>query len=115
LGRLPDADVKEHLRRCRAFIFPGEEDFGLAPLEAMASGRPVVALAAGGALETVVEGVTGAFFREPTVAALAGVLHTFDAAHYDPVALRRHAETFDRAVFAQRLREFVKQSTGLSV
>lgn len=115
LGRLPDADVKEHLRRCRAFIFPGEEDFGLAPLEAMASGRPVVAYAAGGALETVIEGTTGAFFREATVQSLADVLRSFDATQYDPAALRRHAESFDRTVFEQRLRDFVKLSTGLSV
>lgn len=114
-GRLPDADVKEHLRRCKAFIFPGEEDFGLTPLEAMASGRPVVAFAGGGALETVVDGVTGAFFREPTAESLAAALRTFDAAHYDPAALRRHAEGFDRTVFAEQLRSFVKQSTGLSV
>jgi glycosyltransferase involved in cell wall biosynthesis len=115
LGRLPDADVKEHMRRCKAFIFPGEEDFGLTPLEAMASGRPVVAYAAGGALETVVDGVTGTFFREPTVASLAAALQTFDAAQYDPARMRRHAAGFDRAVFAEQLRSFVKQSTGLSV
>jgi glycosyltransferase involved in cell wall biosynthesis len=115
LGRLPDAAVKEQLRRCRAFIFPGEEDFGLAPLEAMASGRPVIAYAAGGALETGVEGVTGAFFRQPTVESLTDALRAFDAAAYDPAALRRHAAGFDRAVFAARLRQFVKQTTGLSV
>jgi glycosyltransferase involved in cell wall biosynthesis len=115
LGRLPDADVKAHLRRCRAFIFPGEEDFGLAPLEAMASGRPVIAYAGGGALETVVAGVSGAFFYEPTVDALATVVRSFDPARYDPAAIRRHAEGFDRSVFAGRLRAFVKQKTGLSV
>ena len=115
LGRLPDADVKEHLRRCRAFIFPGEEDFGLAPLEAMASGRPVIAYAAGGSLETVADGVSGVFFKEPNVASLAGALRSFDAASYDPTAIRRHAESFDRTVFAERLRAFVKRTTGLSV
>jgi glycosyltransferase involved in cell wall biosynthesis len=100
LGRLPDADVKEQLRRCKAFIFPGEEDFGLAPLEAMSSGRPVIAYAAGGALDTVVDGVTGAFFSEPTASSLVAAIHTFDAGDYDCTAVRRHAETFDRPVFA---------------
>lgn len=115
LGRLPDGDVKDHLSRCRAFIFPGEEDFGLAPLEAMASGRPVIAYAGGGALETVVEGVTGTFFAEPTADALAAVVNTFNPDRYDPVAIRRHAETFDRTVFIERVRAFVKQKTGLCV
>ena len=115
LGRLPDEDVKEQLRRCRAFIFPGEEDFGLAPLEAMSSGRPVIAYAAGGALDTVVEGVTGAFFSEPTASSLMAAIRTFNAGDYDRTAIRRHAETFDRPVFASRLRSFVKQTTGLLV
>lgn len=115
LGRLPDADVKDQLRHCRAFVFPGEEDFGLAPLEAMASGRPVIAYAGGGALETVVSGVTGEFFHEPTVDALAATVETFRPERFDPITIRRHAETFDRSVFVQRLRAFVKQTTGLSV
>ena len=88
---------------------------GLAPLEAMASGRPVIAYAAGGALDTVVDGVTGAFFGEPTVSCLVAAIRAFDAGDYDPVAIRRHAETFDRPVFASRLRSFVKQTTGLLV
>lgn len=115
LGRLPDAEVKEHLRRCKAFIFPGEEDFGLAPLEAMASGRPVIAYAAGGALETVVDGKTGAFFYESTVDALLSVIRSFRAERYEAVAVRRHAEGFDRSVFSARLRAFVKQNCGLDV
>jgi glycosyltransferase involved in cell wall biosynthesis len=115
LGRLPDDEVKEQLRRCKAFIFPGEEDFGLAPLEAMSSGRPVIAYAAGGALDTVVDGASGAFFLKPTVASLVAAVRAFDAGDFDPIAIRRHAETFDRPVFASRLRAFVKQTTGLLV
>ncbi len=115
LGRLPDEAVKEQLARCRAFVFPGEEDFGLAPLEAMASGRPVIAFAGGGALETVVDGVTGTFFGEPTVEALAATVESFDDTRFDPVAIRRHAEGYDQAVFTEKLRSFVKQKTGLSV
>jgi len=115
LGRLPDNEVREQLRRCKAFIFPGEEDFGLAPLEAMSSGRPVIAYAAGGALDTVVDGVTGVFFREASVASLVTAIRAFDAGDFDPIAIRRHAETFDRPVFASRLRSYVKQMTGLFV
>ncbi len=62
LGRQPDSLIKEYYSKCRAFIFPGEEDFGITPLEAQASGRPVIAFGKGGALETVVEGQTGLFF-----------------------------------------------------
>ncbi len=115
LGRLPDADVKQQLSHCRAFIFPGEEDFGLAPLEAMASGRPVIAYAGGGALETVVDNVTGTFFYEPNVQSLSAVIRAFNPARYDPAAIRRHAERFDRSLFAQDLRSLVQQKTGLSV
>ncbi len=102
-GRLPRAEVVEVMARCRALVFPGEEDFGLTPLEAMASGRPVIAYRAGGALETVVEGVTGAFFETQTVDALADVLAGFDASRYRPKDARAHALTFDRPHFKTRL------------
>jgi glycosyltransferase involved in cell wall biosynthesis len=65
-GRLPDQQVADLMGRCRALIFPGVDDFGITPVQAMAAGRPVIAYAAGGALDTVVEGLTGLFFREPT-------------------------------------------------
>jgi len=109
LGRLSDEQAKEYVARCRALIFPGEEDFGITPLEAQAAGRPVIAYAAGGALDTVVEGVTGAFFRQPTVAALAATLRTFDERQYDPAAIRAHALRFDTAVFRERLTAFIAQ------
>ena len=108
LGRLPDAQVADLFANCRAFIFPGEEDFGIAPVEAMASGRPVVALRAGGAKETVVEGVTGLFFDEPTTEALVDALQRLDALPFDPQRNRAHAETFDTAMFENRLRSLVK-------
>ena len=102
LGRLDDDEVRIELAGCRALIFPGNEDFGLTPLEAMASGRPVVAYGAGGALETVVEGETGMFFREQRAEALCEVLASFND-RFDPEAIRAHALRFDKAAFKERL------------
>jgi glycosyltransferase involved in cell wall biosynthesis len=107
LGRLPDHRVEQLLSDCRAFVFPGEEDFGIAPLEAQAAGRPVIAYAAGGALETVVEGVTGLLFQEQTAESLAEVVAAFDAAAFDSTAIRRHAEGFDKEIFKNRLQAFI--------
>jgi glycosyltransferase involved in cell wall biosynthesis len=107
LGSLPDADLKRLYAGCRAFIFPGEEDFGITPLEAQASGRPVIAYGAGGALETVVEGLTGEFFPEQSAEALANVVARFDQRRYDTVAIRRHAEGFDTEVFKRKIEEFI--------
>jgi glycosyltransferase involved in cell wall biosynthesis len=112
LGRVADDERKRLLSRCRAFLWPGEEDFGIAPLEANASGRPVIAYAGGGALETVVEGVTGTFFREQTPEALAEAVRSFDPAACEPAALRRHAERFDVARFQAALGEFIAAVTG---
>ncbi len=104
-----DTVVRQYYRRCKAFIFPGEEDFGITPLEAQASGRPVIAYGAGGALDTVIPGVTGEWFGQQTVEALAETLRSFDASRYDPRRLREHALTFDSSVFKTQLREFVEE------
>ncbi|MGC9469803.1 MAG: glycosyltransferase [Anaerolineae bacterium] len=101
LGYVPDEALPELYAHCKAFVFPGHEDFGIAPVEAQASGRPVIAYRAGGALDTVVEGVTGAFFEEPTSEALAEAVRRFDADAVDPQACRRNAERFS----PQRFRE----------
>lgn len=108
LGFVDDARVNELLGAARAAILPGEEDFGLLPLEAAAAGRPTLALRAGGALETIVEGVTGEFFDEPTAESLARSLGGFDAARYDARALRTHAQGFATPRFVQRLRAIVE-------
>lgn len=108
LGRVNDDALAHYLSRCRAFIFPGEEDFGIAPLEAQAAGRPVIAYAGGGALETVVEGKTGLFFHEPTPEALADAVQRFDDTRFDPDAIRAHALCFDRAAFQRRFVNFVR-------
>lgn len=107
LGRLPDVDVAAEYARCRALIFPGEEDFGLTPLECMASGRPVVAYQGGGALETVIEGRTGLFFAEQTVDSLASALQAARAMDFDPETLQMHARRFDRSVFTAQMRQFL--------
>jgi glycosyltransferase involved in cell wall biosynthesis len=104
LGRLPDGGQLEELyARCRAFVFPGEEDFGIAPVEAMASGRPVIALRAGGAIETVIEERTGIFFNEPTTESLKGAIQCLGNYSFEPERLRAHAETFSREAFQRRL------------
>jgi glycosyltransferase involved in cell wall biosynthesis len=103
LGPLPDAEAHEVMARCRALIFPGEEDFGIAPVEAQACGRPVIAYAAGGALTTVIPGRTGLFFHEQTVDALMAALNLFRDGDFDPAAIRQHAEYFDAPRFEERL------------
>jgi glycosyltransferase involved in cell wall biosynthesis len=107
LGRVSDAEVRDRLAACRALIWPGEEDFGLVPVEAMAAGRPVVAYGAGGALETVVEGVSGLFFTPQTPAALAAAVLRAEQIRWDPERLRSRAEQFDIALFRSRFRTFV--------
>jgi glycosyltransferase involved in cell wall biosynthesis len=107
LGWRPDCEVREAYARCRAFIMTAEEDFGLTPLEANASGRPVIAYGKGGALETVRDGVTGVLFPEQSVDALVAAVRHFDAARFDPRTLRDHACQFDVPVFARGLQSFV--------
>jgi glycosyltransferase involved in cell wall biosynthesis len=107
LGYVPDAERAELMARCRAYILPAEEDFAIAPVQAMASGRPVIAYAAGGALDTVIPGETGLLFTQPTPESLADAVRQFDAARFDPGTIRRHAERFDKSVFESKLRAFV--------
>jgi len=111
LGFVPDADLPDLLARCRAFVWPGEEDFGISPLQASAAGRPVIAYAAGGTLETVItapnQPVTGALFTEQSVAAIITTVESFDPLSVDPAAVRRHAEQFDIAVFKRRIDDFI--------
>jgi len=107
LGRQPDEIVNYYASRCRALLFPGEEDFGMAPLEANAAGRPVIAYRGGGAVETVEEGTTGIFFDQADSRALAQAIEKFENLRWDQSALRRHAEKFDRSVFAFRVLQFL--------
>jgi glycosyltransferase involved in cell wall biosynthesis len=107
LGRLTDEEVEYYASRCRALIFPGEEDFGMAPLEIAAAGRPTIAYRAGGAVETIVDGVTGLFFDRPDARDLAAAITCFERIEWSPAALRRHARNFGIDVFQSRLRAFL--------
>jgi glycosyltransferase involved in cell wall biosynthesis len=107
LGRQPDSEVNHYASRCRALLFPGEEDFGRVPLEVNAAGRPVIAFRGGGAMETVIEGVTGIFFDKLTSAALVDAIEEFECRSWQQQILRRHAEKFDRSVFAFRVLQFL--------
>lgn len=108
LGHAPHEAVLDHLRRARAFLFAGEEDFGIAPVEAMACGTPVIALARGGLLETVVEGETGTFFDEPSPAAIAAAVERFDSLSPEvaPQRCRERALQFSAQAFRERFRDF---------
>jgi glycosyltransferase involved in cell wall biosynthesis len=108
LGRVSEERRRELFARCRAFVFPGEEDFGITPLEAMAAGRPVIAYARGGALDSVVEGETGRFFSEPSPAALAAAVALSRTDQYDPLRIRAHAEGFRREVVLARVRAVIE-------
>jgi glycosyltransferase involved in cell wall biosynthesis len=112
MGPVGDARLKELYANCRAFIFPGEEDFGITPLEAQASGRPVIAYGAGGALETVVQGVTGDFFGTQTAECLAETVSRFDESRYDSQIIRKHAENFDTEVFKGKIAAFIASSVA---
>jgi glycosyltransferase involved in cell wall biosynthesis len=116
-GRLDDAGVTELMEGCRALCLPGIEDFGIVPVEANAAGKPVVAFAGGGALETVQEGVTGAFFAEPTREGLLAALTRADALETRPEEIARAARRFSRDAFRAGLLDAIERSrrvTGTS-
>jgi glycosyltransferase involved in cell wall biosynthesis len=109
-GWLPDSGVRELYAGCKALIFPGEEDFGIVPVEAIACGKPVVAFARGGALETVLDTpslATGVLFHEQTVEALMSAVQSCKERNFDPEALRRFALGFDREIYKARMKEYI--------
>lgn len=109
LGYVPDEELPGLLAKCRAFMFPGEEDFGIAPLQAMAAGRPAIAYAGGGALETVIPDKTGILFAQQSVAAIIEAVEGFDTDKIDSNLIRQHAQTFDIAQFRANILAFVKE------
>jgi glycosyltransferase involved in cell wall biosynthesis len=111
MGRVDDATLHELLSRCRAFVFPGCEDFGIAPIRAMAYGKPVIAFAAGGALDTVIDGQTGTLFYEQTAEALTEAVRKNCEVTFAPVEIRCHAEQFGVKRFERELSSFLSQIT----
>lgn len=108
LGKVPFEVLRDHMARCRALIFPGEEDFGIVPVEVMASGRPVIAYGRGGALDTVVDGATGLLFRDQSVAGVVEAVRRFEAeglGDLDPAALVAHAAKFSEEAFVRGIRD----------
>ncbi|MDQ2680252.1 MAG: glycosyltransferase [Candidatus Eremiobacteraeota bacterium] len=110
LGYIDDLRLNQLLGNARAAILPGEEDFGLVPLEAAATGRPTIAYRAGGAQETIREGVTGEFFEVQQPHALAERLRQFDENRYDPQILREHAQRFSPQRFIECLSQLVAEA-----
>jgi len=109
LGYVPDEELPELFARCRAYVLPGEEDFCIAPVQAQAAGRPVIAYGAGGALDTVIPGETGTLFDEQTPAALAEAVRAFNPGTIDPDACRASAERFAVPVFHEKLSRFLRE------
>lgn len=99
LGFVSDQDIIKYYSEAKAFIFAAEEDFGIVPVEAMASGRPIIAYGEGGASETIIAGKTGEFFYEQTPKAIIEAVKQFDATKYDPVIIRQRAEEFSKSKF----------------
>jgi len=107
LGKLNNDELKRYYAHALAFIFPTEEDFGIVPVEAMASGRPVLAYKKGGVKETVLEGETGEFFEEQTVESVVSAVRKFEPLKYHPSKIRKRAEEFDEGVFKKKFLEYI--------
>jgi len=112
MGQQPFGVLRHHFARCRALIFPGEEDFGIIPVEVMASGRPVIAYGRGGVTESVVAGVSGLFFEEQTAAAIERAVHDFERMRFDSRAIRAQAEKFTANLFISAFTAAAERALG---
>jgi glycosyltransferase involved in cell wall biosynthesis len=111
LGSQPDSAVVQAMQGCRAFVFAGEEDFGIVMAEAQSCGKPVIALGRGGAVEIVEQDITGILFEEQSADSLIDALEQFDAQEFDPLLVRRSALRFSRERFLLEFAEFVACNT----
>lgn len=110
LGYVSDDELPHLFARCKAFLFPGLEDFGITPVQAQAAGRPVIAYGGGGALDTVIPGMSGEHFDAMTVDSLTAVMAGFDASRYQPAAMQAHARRFDVSVFNDAISGYVTRA-----
>lgn len=112
LGKVTDKQLRKLYAECRALVFPGEEDFGITPLEAQSCGRPVIGLGAGGLLETVINGKTGIFFDQPTIASMGKAMKIFleKESTFQPEKIRAHAQKFDEQIFIKKMQDLVNSS-----
>lgn len=108
-----DETVKKYYQECKAFIFPGEEDFGLTPLEAQACGRPVIAYRKGGLLETVIDNKTGIFFDNQTSESLKNAIINFNSCTFDKDFIRKHAEDYNINNFKKRIIDFIDEKMNI--
>ena len=107
MGRQPDEVVQKYMSECKALLFPGEEDFGIVPVEAQACGRPVIAYGKGGVLDSVIDGKTGIFFKEQTVESLKEAILKFEQMTFNKYEIREHALKFDESEFQRKIKEFI--------
>ena len=114
LGHVSDAELSNLMAQARGYVMPGEEDFGIAPVEANACGVPVIAYAAGGALDTQRQGETGILFPEQTVDSLCAAVEKAETIQFDPVFIRNHARNFDTSVFRRKIGSLVGPDANLS-
>jgi glycosyltransferase involved in cell wall biosynthesis len=109
LGYQPQDQLQSYMRRAKAFVFAADEDFGITPVEAQACGTPVIAFRRGGAMETVVDGVTGLFFDHQSIDSVIGAVERFESlqCEFEPEVIRKHAEQFRTERFRHELAELV--------
>ena len=112
LGFQPQEVLREHYQRCRALIFPGEEDFGIVPVEVQACGRPVIAYGRGGTLDTVIHGKTGLLFQEQSAEGIIKAVELFERMDFDPAEIAAWAQNFSKANFRRRMKSFIESQVG---
>ncbi len=113
LGWRSDEELRRHYQDCKALVFPGTEDFGIVPIEAMACGRPVIAYYDGALRETIVENATGIFFREAAADSILAAIRTAESVRWDPAAIRRHALRFSRQSYVRQIRDYLLKNFPL--